>query len=38
MSAIKSGVVSNSRFAQIAEEADNSTKYGQKMERSGGGI
>jgi len=34
MSAIKSGVISHSRFAQIADEKS----YGQRMERSGGGI
>lgn len=34
MSAIKSGVITNSRFAQIADE----NAYGNRMERSGGGI
>ena len=35
MSAIKSGVVSHSRFAQIAKDEH---RYGARMERSGGGI
>jgi len=34
MSAIKSGAISHSRFAQIADE----NAYGNRMERSGGGI
>lgn len=38
MSAIKSGAVTHSRFAQMAEDHSNDLKYGVKMERSGGGI
>ena len=34
MSAIKSGAISHSRFAQIADE----NSYGDRMERSGGGV
>jgi len=36
MSAIKSGAVSHSRFAKMAEM--DYKKYGEKMERSGGGV
>jgi len=36
MSAIKSGAVSHSRFAKMAEM--DYKKYGEKMERSGGGL
>ena len=35
MSAIKTGHVSNSRFAQVAGL---DKQYGQRMERSGGGV
>ena len=40
MSAIKTGQVAHSRFDQLAEEnaTAQSNAYGQKMERSGGGI
>jgi len=45
MSAIKSGVVSHSRFASVAEnqggeseEEDPGYQYGRRMERSGGGV
>jgi len=38
MSAIKSGVVSHSRFAKMAERDFKATKYGERMERSGGGV
>ena len=34
MSAIKSGVVTNSRFAQLTDDHF----YGDRMERSGGGV
>ena len=37
MCAIKTGAVSHSRFASMAEAAGKS-KYGQIMERSGGGV
>ena len=37
MCAIKTGAVSHSRFASMAEAAGKS-KYGQAMERSGGGV
>ena len=40
MSAIKTGKVANSRFEMLAEQ--NATakdkRYGEKMERSGGGV
>jgi len=38
MSAVKSGRVSHSRFAKIAEGEYKPTKYGERMERSGGGV
>lgn len=38
MSAVKSGTVSHSRFAKIAEGEYKPHKYGEKMERSGGGV
>jgi len=38
MSAIKHGVVSHSMFAKIAERDYKAQKYGEKMERSGGGV
>ena len=34
MSAVKSGAITNSRFLQLADE----NAYGNRMERSGGGI
>jgi hypothetical protein len=37
MCAIKNGTVSHSRFAHMAEAAG-ARPYGQKMERSGGGL
>ncbi|XP_059090144.1 glycerol-3-phosphate dehydrogenase, mitochondrial-like isoform X2 [Tigriopus californicus] len=37
MSAIKTGAVSHSRFAHMTDSMDDLT-YGQKMERSGGGL
>lgn len=38
MSAIKSGTISHSRFAQMAERDYKEQRYGEKMERSGGGV
>jgi len=38
MSAIKSGTVSHSRFAKMAEMDYKAKKYGEHMERSGGGV
>jgi len=38
MSAIKSGAVSHSRFAKMVEKDFKATKYGEHMERSGGGV
>jgi len=38
MSAIKSGAVSHSRFAKMAERDFKAGKYGERMERSGGGV
>jgi len=38
MSAIKSGAVSHSRFAKMAERDFKMGKYGERMERSGGGV
>lgn len=38
MSAIKSGTVSHSRFAKMAERDYQAKTYGEKMERSGGGV
>ena len=37
MSAIKTGAVSHSRFAHMAE-LESDLEYGKKMERSGGGV
>jgi len=38
MSAIKSGTVSHSRFAKLVDGEFKPVKYGEKMERSGGGL
>jgi len=38
MSAIKSGTVSHSRFAKLVDGEYKPVKYGEKMERSGGGV
>jgi len=38
MSAIKSGTISHSRFAKMAEMDYKAKKYGEHMERSGGGV
>jgi len=38
MSAIKQGRVSHSRFAKMVERDYKAQKYGEKMERSGGGV
>ena len=38
MGAIKNGTVSHSRFASMAKRAAADSQYGQKMERSGGGL
>jgi len=38
MSSIKSGAVSHSRFAKMAEMDYKAKKYGEHMERSGGGV
>jgi len=38
MSAVKSGTVSHSRFAKMAERDYQAKTYGERMERSGGGV
>ena len=40
MSAIKTGAVSHSRFAQVAENVhrDDAEQYGKDVARSGGGL
>jgi len=38
MSALKSGIIAHSRFARIADGEYKPQKYGDKMERSGGGV
>ena len=38
MSAIKTGQVAHSRFDQLASATSQASAYGEKIERSGGGV